>query len=308
MKPIFIAGCDRSGTTLAGNILGRAQNAVTTPESQFIYSCFPNATNRDEDKKRVITAVRKNWRYKIWGLSASKWERSALQSRRCEELILSIVMCYAQEHGKGDADFWIDHTPSHVRYFETLFDIFPECKIVHMVRDGRAVASSLMQVDWGPNSIPHAAAHWIDALAYGLAMEHKYPHAVMRVHYEDLVRKPEKTIRAMCDFAHLPYNDSMMQQGDARVPAYTRKQHALVGGKIDPGRAVAWKKNLSQREIGMFEYLTFDMLAHLGYTKVSTPYYHRPPQTIEMVTGLLYAGCTYVLNKIRRTWRYLVST
>ncbi len=36
-RPIFIAGCDRSGTTLLGDLLGNSRWSITTPESQFIH-------------------------------------------------------------------------------------------------------------------------------------------------------------------------------------------------------------------------------------------------------------------------------
>jgi hypothetical protein len=36
-RPVFIGGCDRSGTTLLGNLLGCSPWALTTPESQFMH-------------------------------------------------------------------------------------------------------------------------------------------------------------------------------------------------------------------------------------------------------------------------------
>ncbi len=42
MGPVFIGGCDRSGTTLLGAMLGATPNAVVTPESPFKIKIIEN--------------------------------------------------------------------------------------------------------------------------------------------------------------------------------------------------------------------------------------------------------------------------
>ena len=49
------------------------------------------------------------------------------------------------------------------------------------------------------------------------------------------------------------------------VNAYTRDQHRQVGSAPDPGRAHAWRSELSPREIELFENRTRDLLWALGY-------------------------------------------
>jgi len=54
----------------------------------------------------------------------------------------------------------LEKTPHNVLFFPQIRQIFPSAKIIHVVRDPRAVAESLMRQSWGPSSYPEAFT-WI---------------------------------------------------------------------------------------------------------------------------------------------------
>jgi hypothetical protein len=57
-----------------------------------------------------------------------------------------------------------------------------------------------------------------------------------------------------------------MAEGRGLEPqAYNREQHALVGQAAEPARATAWREQLTDREIEIFEAVVGDQLRLLGY-------------------------------------------
>src|SRR5439155_26280155 len=52
-----------------------------------------------------------------------------------------------------DARYIVERTPGHVSHLPLIADVFPDARVIHIVRDGRAVARSLTSMDWGPDTI-----------------------------------------------------------------------------------------------------------------------------------------------------------
>ena len=268
MRTIFIGGCDRSGTTLLGSMLGGAKNCIATPESQFKTAILPYCRKKDGtvDVRLASRRIVKHWRFKLWGLRESDYDWVLQISSSYSELIGNLVKAYAIKIGKTDAIVWIDHTPNNLQYAETLLNFFPEAKFVHIVRDGRAGAASVIPLDWGPNTIIHAAHWWVERIAFGLAAESFLgPQRIIRVKYEDLLRKPEIILHQLCNFFDIKFNPEMLEGKGFIPPQYTRSQHRLIGRKPDLTRLEAWRTKLSSREIEIFEALTGDFLVYLGY-------------------------------------------
>jgi hypothetical protein len=55
---------------------------------------------------------------------------------------------------------WIDSTPNTIRAARILTQILPEARLVHLVRDGRDVACSLLTRTWGPNEALAGLRWW----------------------------------------------------------------------------------------------------------------------------------------------------
>jgi hypothetical protein len=78
-----------------------------------------------------------------------------------------MIRRYAVVNGKEAIHSWVEHSPSNSPYFDSLASLFPKARFLHLVRDGRAIAASVMPLDWGSNTIEEAAHGWVEDLAYG---------------------------------------------------------------------------------------------------------------------------------------------
>ena len=266
---LFIGGCSRSGTTLLGAMIGSHPKIICSPESQFksdyLRRIWPNYTNLD--KENVLRHLTKHWRFKLWDISESSQELAQQTAHNSFGSILNTLSwVYAQHKGKPEADTWVDHTPENISYAQSFLKIFPEAQFIHIVRDGRAVAASIIPLDWGPNTIIKAARWWMRMTSFGLAAEaHLSPNQIMQVKYEELVLQPETTMRKVCQFLNIEFHNEMLDAVGFTPPAYTNRQHQLVGLKPNATMATRWRERLTARQIEIFEHQTRNFLHHLNY-------------------------------------------
>ena len=268
-RQIFIGGCSRSGTTLLGAMLGVASQVICTPESHFKIDVLRSPARQGErvDLRQAMALIQRHWRFKIWAYDVDATAVPYDQLRDSYACLLNYLAGgYARFLGKPQAAIWVDHTPENVSYAHTLRQLFPQAKFIHIVRDGRGVAASILPLDWGPNSIEKAARWWLRMVSFGLSAETAYgPENVIRVRYEDLVTQPESTLQQLCAFLEVEYQPEMVLASGFKPPRYTRRQHTFIGRRPDPAVAHRWRDKLSPRDTEIFEYLTRDFLNHLGY-------------------------------------------
>jgi hypothetical protein len=210
-----------------------------------------------------------------------------------------LAQAFARKHGRPDARFWVDHTPANIMHARTVLELFPESSLIHLVRDPRAVAASVLPLDWGPASAREAAGWWLTRVAAGLAAESAYPGRVHRVHYEDVVGDPGPALERLVTALALPPDDGSADRGP-QVPTYTRAQHRLVSQPPDAERISAWRSALSPRQIETIEAEVGDTLALLGYEPLSAAVPARPRVT---AGETLQAGWRRGTMRMRRAVR-----
>ncbi len=70
---------------------------------------------------------------------------------------------------------WVDTTPRNVRRSERLFRLFPDMKLINMIRDGRDVAASIVNRDWGTDDYDRALEDWYKGMREGHSAMSKLP-------------------------------------------------------------------------------------------------------------------------------------
>jgi len=263
---IFIIGCDRSGTTFLGSLIGTHSKCIVTPESQFKADCYSDKEKTSFDPEKSFKEIQNTRRFKNWDTDISFTKSEFDQVENYSELLLYIVKKYnIKKSYKKTARIWVDHTPQNTEDLDLLKSLYPNAKFIHIVRDGRAVAASHQNLTWGPKGMKNMAIYWLKKLALGFAYEVKYPKDVLSIRYEDLLNDTETTVKQITDFVDIKYEKNMLEANGLIVPEYTKHQHGLVGKKANKERINAWEKTLSKREIELFEHETKNMLDLLGY-------------------------------------------
>ena len=119
-RPIFIVGCQRSGTTMLRLMLDSHSQISCGPETRFL-----------EDLERIVGP---DWkRLSQFGYSQEEW------LKRIRAFFEGIQSDYARSRGKTR---WADKSPRYALHIHFLLQVFPDAQIVHVIRDGRDVAVS----------------------------------------------------------------------------------------------------------------------------------------------------------------------
>lgn len=269
-EAVFIGGCPRSGTTLLGTLLAQMPGCVVTPESPFKQLLLRDH-RIDWQQGLSSDVLRRDFqgrrRFRLWQTPLPDTLPERLSREDYRQLLVSLAANFRRDGAAADAPFtWIDHTPHNLQSVLLLSELFPSARFVHLVRDPRAIAASVLPLDWGPEDTRTVGRYWSQHLAHGLAAELQLPKRVIRLHFEDLVDAPEPNLKALCAFCGLNYNASSLQGGDASfLPAFSKQQHRRVGQPPDPSRARSWQRQLTPWQIQEVEHGCGDLLALLGY-------------------------------------------
>lgn len=152
------------------------------------------------------------------------------------------------------------------RRLKVLYLTEPEpFKLIYMIRDGRAVAASKMR---GTDmSMKEAAMWWVSANNRSLWSQRGIPPPqILRVHYEVLCRELESTMRHICDFLDIPFDEKNMlvlkKTGAHSIggnPMRFRKNETKI--QLDE----RWRKQLSKEDLLIFDRIAGKMNRQFGY-------------------------------------------
>lgn len=285
---VFVVGCPRSGTTLLQRMLNNHPLLAVANDTHFIPRALEKgAATEIEPAVRgddvpltalLVETVRKYHRFSRLGISDEEFERAAAGADTYRELVGALYTAFGRQHGKLYAG---EKTPDFVRNLPLLHGLFPQAKSVHIYRDGRDVALSLL--DWahekkGPGKLelwreqPLAvcALWWRWQVTSGrqagavLGMQ-RY----LEVGYEELVNQSKEQLKRIAAFLGLPDSEEMLayHQGKARPNSGLDAKKAW----LPPTAGLRnWRTTMPSRDVELFEALAGDLLSDLGYERAAS--------------------------------------
>jgi hypothetical protein len=158
-----------------------------------------------------------------------------------------------------------ERTPVHVFHLELMAGIYPDARFVHIIRDGRDAARSIMAQEWGPDDLQEAAAEWRDAVlaARRAALA---PDVYREVRYEELLRDPAAVVAELYGWLGLEGADEVIAEalGEAGVGAN-------LGGAPSGIGIAKWRETYSEVELEAFDRVAGELLRELGYPPAGAP-------------------------------------
>lgn len=248
--PIFIVGTMRSGTTLMRLVLDSHENIAIPQETGIM---------------RAINAQKfvPFWK---WGDQAFK--RLGLSDTELDEELRrfygGLFTRYAQAHGKSR---WGEKTPWHLWHMEQIDRIWPDAVFLGMVRHPGGNVNSY-QESWG-FSLSHSITQWQRTNREMVRQAATLGNRFLLCRYEDLVLRPEQTLRSVLGWLGEPWSDRVLehqsvqkQQGaPAVVEGQTRSDDA-----IDTSRVTKWQSRMGAGDQRRLRKRTEDLARFFGYS------------------------------------------
>lgn len=302
-SPVFIVGPHRSGSTLWHNLIAMAPGVMRLTDPRFLgrgrqtdfrhfLKRYAGDLSNDQNVDRMVNLCFS--RTAVPGLDSTFWRFENIEVANDPELQRTIAQrIKASDRSLGSiARVFIEEItrfsgctqacvkfPVDVRHAPRLREWFPECKIVHIIRDPRALAISKSNDPSGTAITvakhPHLrwpirkAALWLVVIQYRASAKlHKQLRRVSNYRlfrYEDLLSDPPKVLRELCDFIGVEFSKSMLN------PEKGQHEHqpSSVTGKrqkaFDPQAVNRWRTVISPIDHLIICSLCHFSMKQLGY-------------------------------------------
>lgn len=271
-SPIFIVGAQRSGTTLLRLMLNAHSQIAIPEEGTFwmpLLRRFKQNTDRIIDKaqlQRYFQYIERNTQFSLWGMNpANVFERIEQKDGGCTlaELMSGLYEAYAQCQ---DKTVWGDKTPSFFRMVPVLADLFPKARFINIIRDGRDIYLSWRRLDPTKKNVSVSAAEWLFKLyKAGNSLKTISQSRRLETRYEDLVADPDATLRNICKFLDVEYEDAMLNFWKTSDRYIGRHHSDLIFRPVSHESICKWKKQFTRREIANFQFIAKKALKSYGY-------------------------------------------
>ncbi len=199
MKQIgFIVGTGRCGTTILGQVLNSHSKICVPHELQIIVSIDNGDRLYDkyvkgelksfgpDDFIRLIDSCCPYYFERYFDYVAHFRSLSYPQTDVRQILVdLFDHICFSYRK-----EIFLEQTPWYGQRLDILRNLFPEMKIIHVVRDGRDVAISFSKTPWWSKDIGENLLRWKDEVNVIHDFVKKNPVNFLEIRYEDLVSNP----------------------------------------------------------------------------------------------------------------------
>jgi Sulfotransferase family len=288
-RPLFLVGSERSGTTLLRLMLDHHPSLAFEYEFEYVVEKVgDDGTWPDLDS------------YKEW-LSTHRiflTRRYDIDKRlNYPQLVNDFLVQRRRRASKPIVGATVHY------HFDRLPRIWPDSRFIHLVRDGRDVAKSIIGMGWAGNTWT-AIDFWIKAEeTWELLKQGLGPDRAFDVRYEDLIRRPAETLAELCGFIGIEYDPAMM-----------RYPEDSTYGAPDPNLIEQWRSKQSERDVRLAEARAGQWLLRRGYKLSGLPPIEvNENMRVELVRqckqyrrefrinryGALLSGIDYLARKLR---------
>ncbi len=275
---LFVVGDARSGTTFLASLLTNHPDIALGPESNFVVSLLSRAESwpvtSDEALERALDLLYGDFKF------ARDWDvdREALRKCLCASLPLAFADFVREVLA---AQFALTRPEArilglkkgglYVACASALARQIPGLRMLHIVRDGRAVFNSKLAALHSSRRKPFetnavsSAKRWSTIVKSFDHFAMRHPTQAFEVAYEALVRNPQAELARI--FAWLGVEAAKIDTARQveYVPDRLQHLHRNIGKPPLPDRIEAWREELRPARLSRFEAVAGPVLVAKGY-------------------------------------------
>ncbi|MGB7250619.1 MAG: sulfotransferase, partial [Phormidesmis sp.] len=129
------------------------------------------------------------------------------EPERAEQLIVEMLDLFFEKNGGDRSKMLSEKTPLNIRYADRLLRLFPESRMIEVVRDGRDVCVSYNALakrqPWARIGTDGAIGLWRSCVRHGnrFRSQPEFAQRMQLVRFEEMKQDPEAGLQQMFDFA-----------------------------------------------------------------------------------------------------------
>lgn len=218
-NPIFIVGYPRSGTTLLQRMLAAQPDLYTFPETHY-FNVVEKEIRWDKNAGDEIIspdslpAILEKI-YEKMTLRFTAAEKAALMllsanrklsSKKIFETVVSHYLMRLNPGSRDNPSFrWIEKTPNHAHFLDRIVFLYPQARILHVVRHPvPAIYSRKLKFPFNKETpVVELARRWNRMLLDVETFRQKYPDHIYTLRYEDLVKDSDEQLRKVAFFLNI---------------------------------------------------------------------------------------------------------
>jgi hypothetical protein len=279
-KSIFIGGLQRSGTSLMRAIIGSHPEIAIFQWDLQLWTKFYDQY-KDKDLSDAVVAddlVNKiadspKMRACDLPIKAEVIKQRIKQEKkvRCDVIFRLFLEEYAKQAGK---QIWGLKTPHNEFVATEILQSYPNAKFIHMIRDPRDVAVSFQSYgdgQWLKNYIPpEHIKQWQESFRVSQKNLNTFPSRYLVIKYETLVEFPESTIKSVCNFLEITFDEKMITEPNH--PGWKGHNSFLMEDLNQPSEITIlktpvgrYKKKLPERLIFLYQKELLQELKSFNY-------------------------------------------
>ncbi|XP_060084729.1 carbohydrate sulfotransferase 1-like [Ylistrum balloti] len=152
--------------------------------------------------------------------------------------------------------------------FEKLMEQIPRLKIIHLLRDPRPTMLSQLKAGnvkrlYLKTNVTSYCNRVYDDVVKAEDFNRKFPGRLMRVYYEDIVKRPLELTRKMYDFSGMPFTDKV-SYSILKLTGENRNH------KTSNDRASAWRSDVNMDFIKAVDTSCNQLYTKVGFQKMAT--------------------------------------
>jgi O-antigen/teichoic acid export membrane protein len=217
--PVFVGGLDRSGkSTMSAFLTSHSQLAIPTVGTNmwtYFYRRYGDLRVQ-ANFDRCLDAMLRYSHIRALEPDAARIRAEFVAGPRTYARLFALFHVHDAERQAKPR--WGAQTGLVERYADQLFAAYPGVKVIHMVRDPRdRYEGSLALWPAGRGGAGAATARWRYSTRLAVRNRRRYPGRYIVVRFEDLVLRPEDTLRDVCDFVGEAFEPTMLQMPGAHA-------------------------------------------------------------------------------------------
>jgi len=292
----FIVGTGRCGTNLLNKMLGCHPLIEAVTETHFIGTFATKFADERLSPQDFWTVLNQHYTSNgqhLWvdahlqagGIDDKDIfrqqfiEKSRTRTMNASRIRLFFELCYEKTENPKPR-FFLDKTPQYGLQIQAISQLFPSAKFVHLIRDGRLAAASMVKHKGISRLIKGGHPDTLSNSSYQAQISHIEPYQAsleeailywekvvdsiqsqaaalpdtqyLELHYEDLIIRPRYVLQRVCDFLEIS-SDGLWKFKGMIYPdpeAFTREATRLAPDEYE------LLTNLTESTLSKYNYLT----------------------------------------------------